>query len=179
MEYKGKLEGFPTEVIEKMLEKQVEQGNVRDVKVFEVSYIVCATDGGFDWDKTDEGRGFWSRVIGNWDFDLFFKKYPKPKTRKQFLKADLKTGMLVQNDEGAVYLLINNTFVGVCVWDDLCNYDSVLKNSVASSLDIVKVSNILKDRFLKPNNWTEETLNKNLLWEKSKKTIGNKRQNLS
>lgn len=36
-EFKGDLKGFPSEVVEKMLERQVEQGSKRDVKIFEVS----------------------------------------------------------------------------------------------------------------------------------------------
>lgn len=39
MKYKGELEGFP-EVVEKMLERQVEQGNKRDVSVFERSKFI-------------------------------------------------------------------------------------------------------------------------------------------
>lgn len=33
--YKGQLEGFPKEIVERMLECQVEQGNSRDVSIFE------------------------------------------------------------------------------------------------------------------------------------------------
>jgi len=31
--YKGQIKDFPTEVVEKMLERQVDQGNKRDVTV--------------------------------------------------------------------------------------------------------------------------------------------------
>ena len=33
--YKGQLEGFPSEIVERMLKYQVEQGNKEDVSVFE------------------------------------------------------------------------------------------------------------------------------------------------
>lgn len=74
--YKGDLEGFPEEVIEKMLERQVEQGNERDVSVFEKERNVYKNWGGFRWDNTSEGYSFWNEVIDNKDFDLFFEKYP-------------------------------------------------------------------------------------------------------
>ena len=34
MEYKGELKGFPHEVVEKMLDRQEEQGNERDVRLY-------------------------------------------------------------------------------------------------------------------------------------------------
>ena len=72
MKYKGEIAGFPQEIVEKMLERQVEQGNKRDVSVFERT---CT--GGFFWDITIEGQLFWSSVIKNKNFDVFFAKYPK------------------------------------------------------------------------------------------------------
>ena len=75
MEYKGQLKNFPTEVVEKMLEHQVSQGNSKDVTVFEFNRQSNYHDGGFDWDSTPEG--FWYEVITEEEFDVFFKKYPK------------------------------------------------------------------------------------------------------
>lgn len=68
----GEIKDFPIEVVEKMIEKQVEQGNEADVSVFQVN----ATNG-FIWGKTTEGHIFWSQVIKRKNFELFFKKYPK------------------------------------------------------------------------------------------------------
>lgn len=71
---KGTIAGFPLEVIDKMLERQFEQTGKIDVSVFEgLSFK------GFTWDKTTEGKGFWTNVILHQDFNLFFKKYPKEK----------------------------------------------------------------------------------------------------
>jgi len=80
--YKGDLKGFPTEVVEKMLEFQVAQGNKRDVTVFENDKRGVKDDGGFDW-RSDNIVGipdFFSRVIGERDFSLFFKVFPNPET---------------------------------------------------------------------------------------------------
>lgn len=75
MNYKGQLTGFPQEVVEKMLERQFEQTKKRDVEVFERLITL-----GFVWNKTIEGGAFWSDVINNKNFDLFFERYPKPPT---------------------------------------------------------------------------------------------------
>lgn len=72
---KGDLEGFPEEVIEKMIEKQVEQGNPADVGVFEE----CSDriKGDFSWPTSIEGFYFWHDVILYRNFTLFFERYPK------------------------------------------------------------------------------------------------------
>ena len=87
MKYKGEIADFPQEVVEKMLERQVEQGNKRDVSVFEI----CrgAISNGFEWSKTEEGFYFWGSVITDKHFGLFFAKYPK----KQYPRV-----MMVSND---------------------------------------------------------------------------------
>ena len=75
--YKGQLEGFPKEIVERMLECQVEQGNPRDVSIFE-RYPNAGQDlGGFNWRATIEGDDWWSKVIDDKNFDIFFLKYPK------------------------------------------------------------------------------------------------------
>lgn len=75
--YKGDLEGFPSEIVKKMLERQVEQGNTRDISIFIGDIYAERELSGFDWCDTVEGLDFWSEVIENKKFDLFFKKYPK------------------------------------------------------------------------------------------------------
>ena len=94
MEYKKELEGFPTEVVEKMLERQVEQGNQRDVTVFEFAKRAGRGTKGFCWVETVEGQYFWEEVLENQNFELFFEKYPKTKTELTFPRE-----MIVWNDE--------------------------------------------------------------------------------
>lgn len=77
MEYKGKLEEFPQEVVGKMLDKQEHQGNKRALSVFEKNPASNVNDGGFTWSATVEGIDFWHEVISKRRFDLFFEKYPK------------------------------------------------------------------------------------------------------
>jgi len=71
------LEGFPDEVIDKMLERQLEQGNKRNIEVFKKISDTGKAKGGFDWAETNEKHRFWCQVIHNRDFDLFYEKYPK------------------------------------------------------------------------------------------------------
>ena len=73
----GDIEGFPIEVVAKMLERQYEQCKVVNVSVFEDNKSTAALASGFDWDLTAEGEHFWDRVIEARDFSEFFKKYPK------------------------------------------------------------------------------------------------------
>ncbi len=77
MKYKGEIEGFPQEIVERMLDCQVEQGNERDVSVFERVRVEIKLYGGFDWVSSKEGRGFWTRVIKGENFEVFFKRHPQ------------------------------------------------------------------------------------------------------
>lgn len=74
---KGQLEDFPLEIIDKMIERQVEQGNEANVEVFE--HHLSNDYYGFLWDKTIEGYDFWCDIINGSRFNLFFEKYPKEK----------------------------------------------------------------------------------------------------
>ena len=75
--YKGQLKDFPREIVDKMLEYQVKQGNPRDISVFESIPNAEICFGGFTWRDTIEGVNWWSEVIDNKNFNVFFKKYPK------------------------------------------------------------------------------------------------------
>ena len=59
--YKGQLEGFPEWVVNIMLDRQEEQGNKRDVSVFEEKNYSTKKWGGFDWAQTPEGD-IWDKV---------------------------------------------------------------------------------------------------------------------
>lgn len=87
---KGDLHGFPLEIIDKMIERQVEQGNTPDVSVFE-SYRYDGSYG-FSWFKTQERHSFWRSVIEGRNFDVFFEKYPKQQsTQTPSYKAYIKS----------------------------------------------------------------------------------------
>jgi hypothetical protein len=73
----NQLEGFPQEIVDKMLEHQVAQGNEKNIKIFENYAIAGYGTKGFGWNITPEGHEFWREVIINKRFDIFFQKYPK------------------------------------------------------------------------------------------------------
>lgn len=79
----GQLLDFPIEVVQKMVERQVEQGNKPDVTIFQKKCRATKLDGGFTWESTIEGDGFWYRVIALRVFDLFFVRYPKGSLSKK------------------------------------------------------------------------------------------------
>lgn len=84
-QFKGDLEGFPEEVVNRMLYYQQEQGNERDIKVFERSKSVSCSGGGFSWGRTEEGHEFWDSVITNGDFKLFFDRCTKTESKSEEL----------------------------------------------------------------------------------------------
>ncbi|MGL5980852.1 MAG: hypothetical protein ACRCZY_08285 [Phocaeicola sp.] len=83
----GDIRNFPIEVVQRMCECQVEQGQRFDPKVFsEYKDSRAFVFNGFAYSATMEGYSFWREVIENENFDLFFKKYPKkePKIETEF-----------------------------------------------------------------------------------------------
>lgn len=73
----GDIKDFPIEVVQKMVDEQVNQGNPADVSVFQERSAMGRSSGGFYWPETTDGDDFWRRVITYKNFDLFFDKYPK------------------------------------------------------------------------------------------------------
>lgn len=73
----GAIADFPIEIVEKMIERQVEQGNKPDIKAFHRYVYKDAKGGGFTWKNTIEGEMFWHEVIRNNNYNVFFEMYPK------------------------------------------------------------------------------------------------------
>ena len=90
----GAIENFPIQVVEKMIERQVQQGNKPDVKAFHRYVYKDAKGGGFTWKNTIEGEMFWHEVIRNNNYNVFFEMYPKDiegqisKAYENFSKAE-------------------------------------------------------------------------------------------
>ena len=68
----GKMEGYPLEVFDKMLERQFEQYGKCNMTAFQRCDIQ-----GFSWEHSPEGCDFWWDVIIDRNFDIFFARYPK------------------------------------------------------------------------------------------------------
>jgi hypothetical protein len=97
--YKGNIEGFPEEVVWKMLDRQEEQGNKRDVTVFEWNRF-----GGFIRTSTSEGEEFWLKVFLERNFKLFFVKYPDTSSEKKFFVNCTGTAELLPFRENRVWI---------------------------------------------------------------------------
>jgi len=74
---KNQIADFPKEIVEKMLYYQEQQGNKRDITVFEKNKTAGIREKGFTWSNTDEDSEFWCKVISEKKFYVFFEKYPK------------------------------------------------------------------------------------------------------
>lgn len=79
----GDLSGFPIEIVERMLECQVEQGNSRNVTIFQKERTYDQIQGGFTWRNTIEGKDYWSDIINCKDFSKF-----KPTIMEQTLTRE-------------------------------------------------------------------------------------------
>lgn len=93
--YKGQLTGVPTEIVEKMLYYQEQQGNKRDASVFEGRLSLGAASNGFTWGRTPEGEGFWREVLNYKQYSIFFDKYPKTQYPKVMWVRDFSKSMAV------------------------------------------------------------------------------------
>ncbi len=75
--FTGELQGFPDEIIDKLVERQIKAGNPSNASLFDGDCTINHREGGFDWDTTIEGDDFWENVLTYRRFDLFFERYPK------------------------------------------------------------------------------------------------------
>ena len=88
----GDIKDMPIEVVEKMIEEQVAQGNCPNVEIFQKNLTADTADGGFNWEDTEDGEDFWMEVIDDGNFELFFEKYPK-KPNLVYIVGDSEIGM--------------------------------------------------------------------------------------
>lgn len=127
---KGQLEGFPKEVIAKMLEEQVKQGNKEDVEVFE-RLRLASFPSGFEWSDSVDGMNFWQTTLIDKNFDLFFSKYPK----QEDVHNPYPKVMLVSNDgiqwiKRVVFMEKNSHYISWMGAESLEDAQSVLGTSV-------------------------------------------------
>lgn len=159
----GDIEGFPIEVVQKMIDEQVKQGNKADISVFQDGCDNGFLRDGFDWDDTKDGEWFWSEVIEDRNFEKFFEKYPHQTVEEGIKQSDFKTildsiGNLLEyknsNYGNAVLeplsIFAGKTKAGVRLDDKLSrikNSEVLRKNDVADVLGYLVL-------ICKENNWT-------------------------
>lgn len=140
----GYIKEYPIEVVEKMIEEQVKQGNCPNVEVFQENPSAGMVDGGFNWKKTEQGYEFWDEVIDECNFDLFFEKYPKKnKANLVYIVGDSEIGMDIiktlekygginehnykgERNDAVYYIEPNNNFIEICDFAHLKLWDVIL-----------------------------------------------------
>ena len=80
MEYSGKLKGFPNWLVERMLQNQEAQGNLRNHKVFDNSLKAGRYRNGFDWYATEEENKWWEDVLTTHNFYLALEQLADNRT---------------------------------------------------------------------------------------------------
>jgi len=71
----GKIEGFPMGVVIKMIEETQAQRNYLTLKDI-LDTLQRQPIAAFGWHETNDKQDFWSSVMRDKNFDMFFKKYP-------------------------------------------------------------------------------------------------------
>ena len=141
------IKNFPIEVVVKMIEEQVKQGNCPNVEVFQNYASADTADGGFNWKDTEDGDDFWMEVIDDGNFDLFFEKYPKEnKANLVYIVGDSEIGMdIIKTLEK--YGGINEHEYSGCYND--CIYYIDPNNNFIETCDIkeLKLWNVILDTY--------------------------------
>lgn len=138
----GDIKEMPIEVVEKMIEEQVAQGNYPNVEVFQHNASTDADKGGFNWYKSNDGAEFWIEVIEGGNFELFFVKYPKKpnlvyivgdsEIGEDIIKTLEKYGGINEHDynggyDGGIYYIDpNNNFIEICDIKELKLWNVIL-----------------------------------------------------
>lgn len=128
----GAIKDFPIEVVQKMVDEQVRQGNEADVKVFQRGSSTPASGGGFVWDGAVDGFDFWDEVIKYKNFDLFFSKYPKKQSANEQKSVSIKVpdGYEIDNEKSTFTNIVFKPIDVKCPksWEDafagnpICGY---------------------------------------------------------
>lgn len=103
----GDIKHFPIEVVQKMVDYQVAQGNKAAPGVFANAIDCGVTEGGFNWTDTTMGYDWWSSIIDSRDFYSYFKEYPREtsstENNKILLAALMRIAEISDNDTLSVF----------------------------------------------------------------------------
>jgi len=72
-----KFNELPKAIQNKMLDRQEQQGNLRNPAAFEKHIDAPKHNGGFTWADTPEKDLFWRRILNHGILDEFFQLYPE------------------------------------------------------------------------------------------------------
>lgn len=137
----GDIKGFPIKVVQKMVERQVEQGNEANVAAFQRRRDAAKWCGGFDFDDTTEGHVFWAQVINYRSFNVFFERYPNKNVYYRGVKSRWHEIIEALESLGA-----NNKSNCTGVYEDHLYYIDK-DNSINSCYDSSALADILQRGF--------------------------------
>lgn len=139
MYYKGEIKNYPLQVVDKMLQRQLDCGNERNVEVFEKNRFAGKSDGGFDWGHSIEGTKFWYEVIAIKCLGTFFNLYPK------IINEPIQTDKMEKKILG--YKLINPKYREAAqLIGNFKNIESFERyNTLSNSSAYEIIANMLKD----------------------------------
>jgi hypothetical protein len=126
----GEIKGLPIEIVQRMVDCQVEQGNKADVSVFQRNKYAIKLDGGFDWRNTKERDFFWCHVLAG-DFGKIFEMYPQ-KNKKVYYRGDEKRGNEIIKALEELGGQNSNCFNGTSE----CSYYFIGRDSVIKKINI-------------------------------------------
>ena len=132
---KGQLIGFPKEIIARMLDYQEEQGNPRDISVFEKQFDADQDDKGFTWNETKEKFNFWEQVIHVKNFNHFFEKYPK-KTRISRIKNNENMQENNKKEEDSQEFRIGDKVIDILLYEIGVVQDIEYSSSIPYGLSV-------------------------------------------
>lgn len=161
MEYKGDIQGYPKEIVEKILYYQVKQGNPKDITVFEKSSSASFVDKGFLWAKTEENCDFWRKVISHHNFKHFFERYPKKELEILNIGSELILNNIIykvtrlsnfylKENTGRNHLIFSNLKLNKKVFtENILGYYIAGEFPYCKSLrDLTKLVNALKEEII-------------------------------
>ncbi len=79
---------FPKDVRDKMIEKGYGHSPIPYI----LSLTASESNGGFNWDDSDEGWNFWNQIIEDRNFDLFYKQFNLSKHESRLCNEETPFG---------------------------------------------------------------------------------------
>ena len=148
--FTGDIEGFPFDIVMKMCDQQVKQGNPWDVSVFEKDIMSNKNYGGFDWYSTEDGGVFWAE-ISYANFKPFYEKYYNKHDTVAVNEKVMNNNNKVMNNNGEVmnsyvYKVVPAETEGRCYGCCFYDEDNDMCDDICSSqcMDDCGASNIYK-----------------------------------
>lgn len=136
----GLIKDYPIEIVERMLEEQVRQGNRENIKVFQKALSSGRGKGGFNWFATREGVSFWKEIIEKNNFNEFFKLYPKKEEKQVEVKQDEPTQAATQytkETQSKVFVDIAHDYVLFETRDNHANVLAQIQIPIVEFTDIM------------------------------------------